>query len=60
MDEATRMRAFEPFFTTKPIGKGTGMGLSQLYGFIRQSNGVVRLDSALGQGTTVRLYLPRA
>ena len=60
MDEATRMHAFEPFFTTKPIGKGTGMGLSQLYGFIRQSSGVVRLDSALGEGTTVRLYLPRA
>ena len=59
MDEATRARAFEPFFTTKPLGQGTGLGLSQLYGFVRQSDGMVRLDSAPGQGTTVRLYLPR-
>ncbi|MGI4799753.1 MAG: PAS domain-containing protein [Janthinobacterium lividum] len=59
MDEATRMRAFEPFFTTKPLGQGTGLGLSQLYGFVQQSGGLVRLDSAPGQGTTVRLYLPR-
>jgi PAS domain S-box-containing protein len=59
MDEATKARAFEPFFTTKPIGQGTGLGLSQLYGFMRQSSGIVRLDSALGRGTTVRLFLPR-
>ncbi len=59
MDATTKARAFEPFFTTKPIGQGTGMGLSQLYGFVRQSGGIVRLDSAPGQGTTVRLYLPR-
>ncbi len=59
MDEATRGRAFEPFFTTKPLGQGTGLGLSQPYGFVRQSDGVVRLDSAPGRGTTVRLYLPR-
>ena len=59
MDEATRARAFEPFFTTKPIGHGTGLGLSQLYGFVRQSGGLVRLDSAPGRGTTVRLHLPR-
>ncbi len=59
MDKATRMRAFEPFFTTKPLGQGTGLGLSQLYGFVRQSGGVARLDSAPGQGTAVRLYLPQ-
>jgi len=59
MDEAIRARAFEPFFTTKPLGQGTGLGLSQIYGFVRQSGGFVRLDSAPGRGTTVRLYLPR-
>ena len=59
MDDATRARAFEPFFTTKPIGQGTGLGLSQTYGFVRQSDGAVRLDSAPGQGTAVRMYLPR-
>ena len=59
MDKATQARAFEPFFTTKPVGQGTGLGLSQLYGFVRQSGGVLRLDSAPGQGTTVRVLLPR-
>ena len=59
MDAATQARAFEPFFTTKPVGQGTGLGLSQVYGFVRQSGGFVRLHSAPQAGTTVRLFLPR-
>ena len=59
MDEATMARVFEPFFTTKPMGKGTGLGLSQVYGLVMQSGGFVRVESALGQGTTVRLFFPR-
>jgi PAS domain S-box-containing protein len=59
MSAEVAARAFDPFFTTKPIGQGTGLGLSMIYGFARQSNGHVTIDSKVGQGTTVRLYLPR-
>ncbi|GMA77859.1 hypothetical protein GCM10025880_42760 [Methylorubrum aminovorans] len=52
-------KAFDPFFTTKPIGQGTGLGLSMIYGFAKQSGGQVRIYSEVRQGTTVCLYLPR-
>jgi signal transduction histidine kinase len=53
-------RAFDPFFTTKPVGHGSGLGLSQVHGFARQSGGTATIESALGTGTTVRVFLPRA
>ncbi len=60
MDEQTRQSAFEPFFTTRGVGRGSGLGLSMVYGFARQSGGTLSLESSPGQGTTVRLYLPQS
>src|SRR5262249_9521711 len=53
-------RVFDPFFTTREVGKGTGLGLSQVYGFAKESGGHVEIESAVGRGTTVELWLPRA
>jgi signal transduction histidine kinase len=59
MKPETLERAFEPFYTTKEVGKGSGLGLSQLYGFVRQSGGTARIASKIGGGTTVTIYLPK-
>ena len=58
MDEATKRRAFEPFFTTKSVEKGTGLGLAMVLRTMQRHGGVVTVDSDLGRGTTVSLYLP--
>ncbi len=60
MSPESLKRAFEPFFTTKDVGKGSGLGLSMVYGFVRQSGGHVHITSAPDHGTTVHLYFPRA
>jgi signal transduction histidine kinase len=60
MDKDVAKHAFEPFFTTKDIGKGTGLGLSQVYGFVTQSGGHVAIESEVGAGATVRIFLPRS
>jgi CheY-like chemotaxis protein len=60
MTQEVAARAFEPFFTTKPVGQGTGLGLSQVLGFAQQSGGEVRIDSRVGEGTTITIFLPRS
>ena len=60
MSDDVRQRAFEPFFTTKEVGKGSGLGLAQVFGFVKQSGGGVRVETKLGKGTSIHVFLPRA